>query len=922
MQPLIDLLGIKNFTPYTHYLAWSQLLIWLNAISDLLIALAYYSIPVTLAYFIRQRKDFPYPWVVVLFAGFILACGTMHLLSVLTIGHPLYWLDALLKGFTAIISVAIAALMVWVIPRLLSLPCVTQRQDNINGVEGVVIDITECKYVKEALSDGESRFRIIADNAPVLIWTAGLDKGCQFFNKVWLQFTGRSMDQEVGNGWAESLHSEDLRYCLDTYQTAFDAQQEFTMEYRLRRFDSEYRWLLDKGMPRYDEQGVFLGYIGSCFDITERKQLIDQLRMSESMKKAVLESSLDAIITIDQLGNICRFNPAASTMFGYQLSEVMGQPLAEILMPERYRKSHQQGFQDFLKTGENYMLGCRIELIGQHRVLGEFPIEMAVAAIHTDEQIYFTATLRDITEAKRAETTLREGRELAEQANQVKSMFLAMMSHEIRTPLNALLGTQELLADTPLDATQKNYLQIAKDAGTNLLMLVNDILDLTKVEAGKLELENTVFDVEQVINEVVAIVTEGTKTKNIALSLELASDLSHWISGDPWRFRQVLLNLLSNAIKFTSNGSVTVKLSPRSAEACDGALLIEVIDTGIGIADDVQPKLFNLFIQADSSDTRKYGGSGLGLAISKRLVELWGGHLGLESQLGVGSRFWFSCGETAVPQTLLTSANAIINTPDLSFVAARLLLVEDSLANQAVLGALLSNGGYQVDFADCGAAGIKAARTNEYDLIFMDVSMPDMTGMEATRSIRLLGGAAGTVPIIAMTAHAFKGYEEQCMAVGMNGFATKPINKTDLLNLVQKWCCASGNTAPPIKPLASVRLLDEKILQQFADDFGVDKVLPLLGIFMDELVKRQKAIKLGIEQRGVSVLGFEAHSIKSGAATFGATVLSVLATEMEACSYQNDLPMLLRLAQELLSCIEATLAALQQHCEELSAVEL
>lgn len=336
------------------------------------------------------------------------------------------------------------------------------------------------------------------------------------------------------------------------------------------------------------------------------------------------------------------------------------------------------------------------------------------------------------------------------------------------------------------------------------------------------------------------------------------------------------------------------------------------------IAEDIQPQLFNLFIQADPCDTCKYGGSGLGLAISKRLVELWGGHLGLDNQLGVGSRFWFSCGEAAVPQSLLTSANAIINTLDLPFVAARLLLVEDSLANQAVLGTLLRNGGYQVDIVGCGAAGINAVQTKEYDLIFMDVSMSDINCMEATRC----GWNCGHSTYIAMTAHAFKGYQERCMAAGINGFATQPINKTDLLNMAQKWCGDSRNkltpaVTPPINSLASVQLWDEKILQQFVDDFGVEKVLPLLRIFMSELIKRQDAIKLGIKQREVSALGFEAHAIKSGAATFGATVLSVLAAKMEACSYQNDLPTLLRLAEELLPCVEVTLAALQQYCEEL-----
>ncbi|MDD1624495.1 MAG: PAS domain S-box protein [Methylococcaceae bacterium] len=538
-----------------------------------------------------------------------------------------------------------------------------------------------------------------------------------------------------------------------------------------------------------DEQG----FIGLVRDITQRKQMDEQLHDSESMKKAMLESSLDAIITIDMHGNICEFNHPATVIFGYTLAEVLGESMAELFVPEQYRDAHRQGIQRYLKTGKSNVLGRRFEITALRRTGEEFPIELAITPIRHGEQTYFTAFLRDISESKLAEESLRRGREQAEHASLVKSQFLAMMSHEIRTPLNAILGTQELLADTALDDTQKKYLEMARDAGSSLLTLINDILDLTKVEAGKLELENIVFDSIQVVNEVVQLVGVKAREKNLVLTSAVSPEVSPWVTGDPWRLRQVLLNLLTNAIKFTPSGIIAVKLSPRPVAEADGVLLFEVVDTGIGIAKEVQQGLFELFIQADPSDTRKYGGSGLGLAISKRLVELWGGHMGLDSRPGVGSRFWFSFGSAAdAPKIILTHDDATGKSLVQSSAAAHILLVEDSPTNQAVLLVMLRSGGHSVDVADSGTASIAAARTNHYDLIFMDVSMPDMNGMDATRSIRQLGGAAASVPIIAMTAHAVKGYKEMCLAAGMNGYATKPINKKDLLALVEKWCGNAG----------------------------------------------------------------------------------------------------------------------------------
>ena len=414
----------------------------------------------------------------------------------------------------------------------------------------------------------------------------------------------------------------------------------------------------------------------------------------------------------------------------------------------------------------------------------EFLSQLTCQYLQANLRIAFT----DLTELKHAEVALKKGLKEAKRKIDVKSQFLAMMSHEIRTPLNAILGMQELLTHTRLDNTQKEYLQTAALAGNNLLAIINDILDLTKVEAGKLDLEAIPFNVIELTQLCVQLVSVMAQAKELKLITIIDPELTPWISGDPLRFRQVLLNLLSNAIKFTEQGSVTVTLSSYASTDSACALLVEVIDTGIGIPENLQAGLFEVFVQVDPSDTRKYGGSGLGLAISKRLVTLWGGQIGIDSTPYVGSRFWFTFGTLAeapkqpiIPTIMQDDSHKNYNC------IARVLLVEDSLINQAVLAAMLRKGGHQVDLADCGTQGIEAASEKVYDIILMDVSMPDMSGMEATAIIRQLGGAAATVPIIAITAHALAGYEAMCLAAGMNGYATKPINQKDLLALVDTW---------------------------------------------------------------------------------------------------------------------------------------
>lgn len=611
------------------------------------------------------------------------------------------------------------------------------------------------------------------------------------------------------------------------------------------------------------------------------------LEANEARIRKVVDIALDAVITIDERGLVTGWNPQAEHIFGWTSDEVTGQSLTNTIIPPQYREAHERGLRQYAATGTGPVLNKRIEITALHRSGREFPIELSITPMHLDDKTIFSAFLRDITERKQAEDELRRTKTAAESANRAKTEFLANMSHELRTPLNAIVGTSDVLLKTSLTPEQHQCALMSQRAGQALLRLVNDVLDLAKIEAGTLHMESAPFDLKELLERTKRLMELRQARKDVVLTVTLEPDVPAQIEGDGFRLQQILLNLLGNALKFTDKGSVSLTVSSATADVHRPQLRFTVSDTGIGIPADHLDHIFGRFTQVDSGDSRKYGGAGLGLSICKQLVQLMEGSIQVASRIGEGSTFTVTLPFTVTaPASMAPSprgpsetsrATPSPSTDTQPCASVTILLVDDSPEIGQLAALYLKGFPYCLDRASDGATAIRQCQTHHYDLVFLDLQMPGMDGYATAKAIRAGEDAQGLPrkPIIALTADVLGPARERSLQAGCTGFIGKPFSQAIFLDAIRQY--AHSIIQQPVRDRAadlppSIHQPEEQDLDQLRQKFLSNRWRDL------------ETLSTALSARDWTTIQTIGHRMKGLAGSYGFEEIGAIGSDLEQSS--------------------------------------
>jgi PAS domain S-box-containing protein len=906
------------------------------------------------------------------------------------------------------------------------------------GYIGLCADISERRNAEQALLESESRFRIMADSCPIGIWVTDAQGGTRFANQAYRDFAGWASDQVDPNRWKAPMHPEDAPKFLKAFDDAIQSRSPFKGEGRFRRADGEWRWKESYAAPHYSPGGEFLGLVGTSRDVTERVQAEQALRSSEERFRQLAENIQEVFwIVAPATGEVLYVSSAYEQISGRSCASLYQNPASwyEAIHPEdraaqlfETRKArgkpgdsefrirtpdglekwiHNRSFHvhdgdgelirvvgiaediterkrteellrqtadrlalaasagsagiwfidlvkgvvnwdeqmhrlyattkdEFSPREEAWMAlvhpedrghtkeAMRAALRGENELDSQFRIVWPDGSIHhiranalvrrdaSGKPIQIVGMSRDITSQKESAAALTESNRrlqleterahassiAADAANAAKSEFLANMSHEIRTPMNGVIGMNGLLLETELTKEQRHYAEIALTSSESLLRIINDILDFSKMEARRLELEMIDFDLRTLLGNLASILSATAKAKGIELLCIADLKVPRLLRGDPGRLHQILANLAGNAIKFTEKGEVRVSVTLEEEGEFDCLLRFSVRDTGIGIPEDQIGVLFTKFSQVDVSTTRKYGGTGLGLAISKQLAELMGGGVGVTSQEGNGSEFWFTARLTPSMALEARSSGSKPETQTTAPLNGRVLVAEDSFTNQEVALGMLRKFGLRAEAVADGAEALHVLESTPYDLVLMDMRMPVMDGVETARQIRNPQSAVlnRDIPIIALTANAMQSDREACLAAGMNGFVPKPINKTELRNVLEKWL----HTGDAAIPAAAGKVAPSRTVDDAAEIFARAAVLDrmegdnelaqiVFAAFLEDIPRQIQSLKHLVKNGDTASSARLAHSIKGASANVGGERLRNVASTMEKAADLGDL---------------------------------